>query len=347
MTPEELKDFTILARLIEYQYRIAAFTDEALISILRAVDIARRDTIDEVESKPMWAEIKREDLLLNELEALTEVFQNEIATRINEAAVTSGQYSVPAYNNILSFDGAVVGFSTVALSQDQIQVLASAPVKNRYLKEWVTVSVRDQLNAGVLRGEPTRKLVDRVRDAWDGIEHDMISLTRTYVAEMNNQAAQAVYQANDDIIQYEEWNATLEVAFKGHGTCLRCAGLDGRRFRVGQGVRPPLHLRCRCFMLPVTATYKELGLDIPEIEKVARPYTLREGKFPINVGGTRKIIEAGQFQGDFKKFLMSQSRAYQKDLLGPGRLGLLDAGKITWGNLVDKNGNLRLLKELR
>ena len=53
----------------------------------------------------------------------------------------------------------------------------------------------------------------------------------------------------------------------------------------------------------------------------------------------------GLFNGDFEKFLDSMGVKYQKDLLGPNRYQLLQDGKIKWEDLIDKNGNLRLLKK--
>ena len=79
---------------------------------------------------------------------------------------------------------------------------------------------------------------------------------------------------------------------------------------------------------------------------MARPYTERDGKFNIDVGGKRQIIDVGQFQGEFKNFLKTRSVGYQKDLLGPNRYRLLQSGQIKWADLVNENGNLRLLKEL-
>jgi len=98
-------------------------------------------------------------------------------------------------------------------------------------------------------------------------------------------------------------------------------------------------MRCRCFMLPITLTYKELGLNIPEMKKSLRPFTER--------GPGRKILDVGQFDGDFKKFLSTRSIKYQKDLLGPTRYSMLKKGEISWDDLVDKNGNTVLLKRAK
>jgi len=87
-----------------------------------------------------------------------------------------------------------------------------------------------------------------------------------------------------------------------------------------------------------------LGLNIPELRKAARPFTVREGK-AIDTGLTREILDVGKYDGDFGKFLMSRPAKYQRELLGPNRLRLLNEGKIEFKDIVDKNGVIRLLKK--
>jgi len=117
-----------------------------------------------------------------------------------------------------------------------------------------------------------------------------------------------------------------------------CASLDGRVWDLNEPhPTAPIHPRCRCFLLPKTDTYKNLGLDIDELKSNIRPYTER--------GDKRKIIEAGQFVGDFEGFLKSRDKKYQMDFLGPNRYKLWKSGKIKIKDLSDKNGVVKLLKK--
>jgi SPP1 gp7 family putative phage head morphogenesis protein len=268
---------------------------------------------------------------------------------IQEAAMVAGEKSFEEYNNIVSFDGKLaetVGFDAVAVSPAQLQAMVQAPVGGKLMEEWVANSfeshivddIKTAILADNLRGLSIDKTIEMLTDSFDMIGRDAETLARTYIADINNQAAEQVYKANDDIIQEEEWCATLEVGPSGRSTCLRCAAMDSRRFKINEDhIRPPLHHNCRCFMLPITASYRELGLDIPEMRKSLRPYTERED--------LRKIVEAGQFDGEFKDFLKTRSKKHQIDLLGPNRYRLLQEGKIKFEDLVDKNGNLALLKK--
>jgi len=112
---------------------------------------------------------------------------------------------------------------------------------------------------------------------------------------------------------------------------------------------------CRCFPEFVTKTFREMGVDVDEIEKAYRPYTVRGTVDPltgkvipgkIGVGGG-KIIETGRFLGTYEDFLKGQSEKVQRQILGPGRLELWKSGKVKLKDFADAKGNQYLLTELR
>ncbi len=116
---------------------------------------------------------------------------------------------------------------------------------------------------------------------------------------------------------------------------------------MGEGPDIPLHVRCRCVSTPILKTYRELGIDIDEMEEVARPYTMRPDE-NIDAGGRRTIQEVGLSQGDYGSWFDKQSREFKLKAMGPGRLELLENGDVTFQGLVDsKTGELKTLKELR
>jgi ADP-ribose pyrophosphatase YjhB (NUDIX family) len=107
----------------------------------------------------------------------------------------------------------------------------------------------------------------------------------------------------------------------------------------------PLHPNCRCIKLPVTKSYRELGLDINDIEEVARPYTIRENKV-IGMGG-RLILDGGRMKGTYADFYYSRGPIFQKNLLGPTRQRLIDSDFIDFKDLVDsQTGRLFTIAEL-
>lgn len=103
---------------------------------------------------------------------------------------------------------------------------------------------------------------------------------------------------------------------------------------------------CRCLLVPVTKSWRELGIDADEFEAEVRPWTTRPDK-NIDAGGRRTIIEHGFRKGDYGSWFKDQSAAFQRNVLGPGRYELWESGALEWRDLADEWGNLRTLDELK
>ncbi len=352
------KNLVILGRMIEHNYQLAQYSDEATKSIVKTLEKAQNEFLNKIESQGVAAVSGRERQVLSEINDLMFGIQNRLVGDIYEAASIAGLASVDEHERILSFDGKLddtVGFNHVAIAPQQLKsMIVDTPVGGALLADWVTDSfernfvddVKAEITTGMLKGDDTRALVKRLRQSADLTKQEAITLTRTYVADINNRAAGAVYRANSDIVKKEKWSAALEVGVGSGRTCIRCAVLDGREFPLEEPhIRPLAHPSCRCFMTPVTVSWRELGLDMDELKVMARPYVESNGK-PIGTGGKKRILKAGTFQGkNFEDFLKSRSEGYQLSLLGPNRYRMWKRGEIKWDDMVDNHGNLVLLKK--
>lgn len=349
---DQLKNLLLLYRSIAMQYQLGQYTDKALRSILASLNKARERLFDEISYRDIAMPKERVDMVLEELNNLTLGIQAQLSKDIQDAAVVAGEYSFREYDQILSFDGKLaetVGFNFASVSTDQLRAMAvDVPVGGKLLEDWVKDTferrIIDEIQTAVMadtfQGLSTPKIIRHMENSFGMIRDDAETLVRTYIQSINNQAADAVYKANSDIVNQVEWSATLEVSKEyGRGTCRVCAAYDGKTWAIDEEhPSPPIHPRCRCFLLAKTDTYKNLGLNIPEMKESLRPYTER--------GEARSIIEAGQFQGQFEDFLKSRSKQYQIDFLGQNRYKLWKDGKIKICDLADENGNEKTLKEL-
>jgi len=349
-TGERLKDLIILSRQIAHHYQLEDYTDEALKPVLKALEVGRKELIEQIGWRDFRLPAGHEDELLESLSDMTFGIQNKLTGDIVESASVAGQASYKEYGDILSFKGKLtdtVGFNFVSVAPAQLKAMVlETPMGGRLLTDWVGRTFEGAIAAemdtsiltGYLKGEGIEKIVNRLTGAFDIIKRDAESLTRTYIADANNSAAKSVYDANSDIVDAEEWCATLEFnSVPGRGTCMSCGLLDGRVFKLDEPhVRPPKHPNCRCFMLCKTKSYRDLGLNIDELKDAARPYTTRDGK---------KILKAGQFDGNFEDFFNSKGVTFQKGLVGPNRLRLMKEGKVEFSDLVDDAGDIRLLRK--
>lgn len=342
-------DLVLVARGAEWQYRLDAYTDEQLKEISRITRKARNDLEAKLESGKLteWSK-ERTMQALDEAEYLLEGTRAQITETIAGVAATAGSAAYDAHSSILSFGGAATAVRSVAMTADQLySMVKSTPVGGNTLAEWVDRSfdysmqkkIKREMAAGMMSGESYKELAGRIRECWPGTTNEIETLTRTYVQSVNVQAMQDVYNANADIVKSVVWRATF-----GLRTCILCAGLDGHEYPLNEHPPCPLHPRCRCVLIPTVIGPKGMGLSAKQINEMAKPYSIKNGK--IGLGGG-KVISAGTFKGDFGQWLKTTTPAQQRELLGPSRLEAIVSGKVGFEDLVDRNtGRLRTLDEL-
>tara|TARA_R100001440_G_scaffold28492_1_gene46128 strand:+ start:2551 stop:4821 length:2271 start_codon:yes stop_codon:yes gene_type:complete len=157
--------------------------------------------------------------------------------------------------------------------------------------------------AGRLNFEDTTKAAGQTKLA----AHQIKTIVRTSVNQVQNQASQAVYAANSKVAPRYEYVATLDS--RTSNICMR---LDGRKFAYNRGPTPPQHFNCRSTTVPVV-DYEGLGkrkgfedLKPPPINKaVTRPTGEGTGRVP-----------QGTKYGDW---LLNQDKKLQIKTLGSER----------------------------
>ena len=347
-------DLYFLTRNVQWRYRLDQYEDAVIADMLKTVRAAVADVQKQLF---MGEDVPRADVLVQELEALSAGLRNRLGEDVADMATEALNYSAVEHQSILSINGAA-SINTVALSAEQFRAFMASPATGGVsLPAWVdaawgnavTEQVKRNLNIAVLQGESYQKAVRGLLDSTiaDFTEREAVTIARTYIQTANVAAQMAVYEANDDLVKGWRWSSVLEPGYSktGRGTCLRCASLDQSQFKIGEGPPIPLHPRCRCVALPVMKSWRELGLDRDELDAAIRPYTIRPD-VNIDAGGMRTIIESGRHQGDYASWFEKQGRAFQQNVVGPGRLELLDSGKVRFEDLVDSQGRQRTLKEL-
>ena len=76
--------------------------------------------------------------------------------------------------------------------------------------------------------------------------HQIRTIVRTSVNQVQNQASQAVYAANSKVAPKYQYVATLDSK-----TSAVCRDLDGKTFAYNKGPTPPQHFNCRSTTVPV------------------------------------------------------------------------------------------------
>lgn len=179
------------------------------------------------------------------------------------------------------------------------------------------------INIGLAEGEGVPEIVRRLRGTTrnpGGVlkasRHDATRIVRTAATHVTTQAREMTYSENSEIIKGVRWVATLDAR-----TSQTCISLDGTVFGLDEGPRPPAHPFCRSTTTPVVKSYKELGLDLPDIPQTTR--ASMNGQVPANT--------------TYPKWLRSQPVSVQDQVLGKRLAREWRAGRVSVDRFIDSN----------
>jgi SPP1 gp7 family putative phage head morphogenesis protein len=336
----------MLVRAVNWRLQLDKWEDGQLEQVLAAVEQARGEIVSELDSRGKamrlteWSE-DRLVSLLEEMEDLTVGIKDQLGQDLDDIATEAATKTAAEYNSIFSLDGTIPAFTDVELSGEQLQQMVSTPLGGLQARQVVSDAfdhnlidrIKQDIDAGVLRGEGHQKLVQRVEENWGGARDDVASIVRTQVQEMNNRASWAVADQNRDVMQQQwEWSAILD-----NRACIRCASLDGHRFDFDDDIPIPRHIRCRCQRRYITKSYRELGVNVPEVERALRPWVLRDGS--VGVGGA--VAETfGKWRGSYREFFNDLSFERQVEVVGKTRARLIREGAVSFEDLTDSRGRV-------
>ena len=261
-----------------------------------------------------------------------------------------------------------------------VREAASDNIQGVPLKGWLnnisasdSMRVASQVKQGYVAGETVDQIVRRVRgtkenDYKDGVlditRRNAEALVRTAVNDASNQAQDAVWQANEDILDGLRWTSTLDGR-----TSSVCRARDGTVYPMKSGPRPPAHFNCRSVMVPEISGMKLVG-DRPAVTDT-RTRKQRETDFrkeaQDEAGDAWKgmskaekdaAIKAkraawtaenvGQVDGEetYDSWLRRQSQGFQEEVLGKTKAKMFRDG-LTLDKFVDSNGKELTIDQLK
>ena len=198
------------------------------------------------------------------------------------------------------------------------------------------------IRQGLAQGETNAQLIGRIAGGkgqagiMDLAKQNAEALVRTSVQTVASEARLETFKHNKDVVKGLEQVSTLDgrttevcVAYSGAQWDLHGNPINGHTLPFNLGV--PRHWNCRSVLVPITKTFKELGINFPEASK-----------------GSRASID-GQVSADttFDSWLSRRTVAQQDEQLGKGRAQLWRNGTITLQQLLDQRGNPLSLVELK
>jgi len=203
----------------------------------------------------------------------------------------------------------------------------------------VAFKFANTVRQGLIQGETTEQIVRRVTGTaeqagvMDVARSNARSLVQSSIQQVANDARLVTFKRNSDVIKGVRQISTLD----SHTTEI-CIAYDGQEWDLdGEPIGdtelpfsggPPRHWGCRSVLVPITKTFKELGINVPEFAAGDRATAL----------GPQKMT--------MQQWLESRTPEQLAEQLGRGRAELFSEGKITLQQLVDMRGNPLTLAEL-
>lgn len=193
----------------------------------------------------------------------------------------------------------------------------------------------DQIRQGIAENNTVDQMLDRISPIIQTSERGARALVHTSVQTVQNDALMATYQANDEVLKgvqqlstFDSHTSDICIAYSGASYDLQGNPINGTTLPMGS---IPRHWNCRSVWVPLTKSWRELGVDIDEIKP-----------------GTRASDE-GQISATttMSQFLKGKSPGELDELLGKGKAELFSSGKITLRDLLDQNGRPLTLQELK
>lgn len=316
--------------------RIVRFIEQETMPAMRRKLFQRLDRISGrgFDPGPRTTEAVRK--MLDELDAIVHAGYVELAARsksgLFELAKSERDFQVGALSQEVPF--------TFAFSAPDVGLIRSAvvsrPFQGRLLRDWyrtldvsARADMRRRIQTGITAGESTADIVRRVSPSsvFAGTRRNQIeAVARTAVNHTSTHAREEVYRANSDVISGVLWVSTLDDRIT-----YQCLELDGERFAIGYGYRPPIHMGCRSTTVPILAPFEAFGLSAEDLSP--RQRASMNGAVPAKITA--------------EEWLRTQSEATQNKVLGRGVADHWRRGEIKTADLTNRNLEPLSLAQIR
>jgi len=226
-------------------------------------------------------------------------------------------------------------------------------------------SFERQMQAGVIAGESTRTLTNRIignpitgtrlraGGTLKTAKRKAETLVRTSVTSVVNAARADVYKKNSDVVKGQQWLATLD-----QRTSDICQSLDGEAWDLdGQPIQgsttvfvgpPPAHFNCRSVLVPVLKSWSELNKN----PKISKKLAAVEKKMKRRVASNTRASMDGQVSSkmNYEQWLRNKEKRGSDvplKVLGPAKHALWKSGKLKFSDMIDQSWNPKSVGQLK
>lgn len=364
--------FDAMVRHQTYLLRYSGNVRNQVNEVLDATAEALGDAIRRANTLGLTtlASARRMEKLLDQITVLREKAWGEAQTLLFQ------QLDDLAANEPVFFKGMLLTTSpmvleTVLPAPAQLRAIArSKPFEGALLKDWAMGlqsedlrRIRASIQVGMTVGEGSAEIARRVvgdGGMLDSTRRQVEAIVRTAVMHVSAEARDAFAQENLDVATIERFTATLDSR-----TTPVCRANDGKKFKIGKGPRPPLHIACRSLRVMIFDWEPMVDRPFkPTTERILlKEYTDLRGyanvttrdKLPRGTKGdydrfarsrVRQLVGTVPADVTYQTWLKKQSVMFQEDVLGKTKAKLFRDGGITLDKFVARDGGELTLAQL-
>lgn len=250
--------------------------------------------------------------------------RKSLSAKMAEFAKAEARFQVSAFHSSLP-EGITLGFTAPA-APGLNRIMTARPMllngRSGFAADYfgsmpktLVSDVEGAINSGLAAGETPSQLRKRLAGVngsggvFGRTRRDLMTVTRTTVNHVSNQARELTYDANSDLVKGVRFVATLD-----HRTTPICRSLDGEVWPIDEGERPPMHHQCRSTTVPVLKSFEELGLGRHFRDAPASTRASLDGQVPADL--------------TYTDWLRGQPNSIQDLALGRGRADLFRSGAV-------------------
>ena len=373
----------LLDAMIRHQTYLLRYTGMVRNRIFGILDKTEADLAELIRTKLKGTtglttpvELRRMQSLMASLETMRRAAWGE-ATADLVKQMTDLSYQEPiVMSGILATTAPVIVETVLPAPRLLRSIVLARPFEGRLLKEWAATMEADdirrihsQIQLGMTAGQTTDAIVARVIGTTtlkgsDGVteltRRQVNAVVRTAIQHVANHSRNELFKENADILELEQFVATLDSR-----TTPVCKANDGKRYPVGKGPIPPLHIACRSLRV---ASFSEERLGMRPAKPVTEEMLLREfgEREKIGTVKSRDDLPRGYktaFDGfkrkrvreltgrvpnaeSYQTWLQKQSKAFQDDTMGVTKAKLFRDGGLTLDKFVAASGTELTLAQL-
>lgn len=300
----------------------------------------------------------------SEIEKVLNEIYSDIGKEISDKAVETAQATPEIVNSMLlkSIPEEIqVTMGIPKLSKKRVvSWFNSSQIEGLWFNDWLKKLESNAVNRiiketreSLILSENLRETAKRIQNALDVGRRSAEGLAHNAIHQAHVWAEREYYLENEERLKALRFVAQLDRL-----TTPLCRSLDGQEFPPKDAPVPPLHWKCRSFLMPILKNEKlneylgtsEKNVRIARIDTEPRTVKHRDGttstKYEkLRVKHPHANVTYNQWLTSMVKSSDPRDVSFAREVLGPTRFKLISSGKLSMNSLY-YHGKLRTIKEL-